>query len=85
MFWTFAAIFGVCEFGERLSATANGINDVYDQFAWYSFPWDVQQNITILIIFAQKPVSLRVVGSVSCGRITFKNVGRTFEIFLQNK
>lgn len=48
MFWTFAAIFGVCEFGERLSATVNGINDVYDQFAWYSFPWDVQQNIRLL-------------------------------------
>lgn len=74
MFWSFAAIFGVYEFGERLSESFDEINDVYDQSTWYAFPCNVQNMLTILLLVAQKPVELRVFGSTSCSRITFKNV-----------
>lgn len=72
--WSFAIIFSVCEFGEGLSGTFGEINYLYDQFAWYLFPNDVQHMLSTLMIFAQRPIELRVFGSVSCERITFKKV-----------
>lgn len=78
MFWGFAGIFGVCEFGERMCGSFDGINDIYHQFAWYLFPWKAQQMVTMLIIVAQEPVELHVFGSISCGRITFKNVSKNY-------
>lgn len=76
MFWSFAGIFGTCEFGQRLSGTFEEINDVYDQFDWYLFPCDVQRILTFLRVVAQNPIELHVIGSVSCGRITLKNVSK---------
>lgn len=74
MFWSFVIIFGVCEFGEKLSGTFEEINDVYDQFAWYSLPYDVQRILSTLVAVAQKPFEIRVFGSILCDRITFKKV-----------
>lgn len=82
--WMFVTIFGICEFGERLSETFNEINEMYDRLDWYRFPCNVQHTLTILMIFAQKPVELYVFGSMTCGRITFKNVGRNF-LFITKK
>lgn len=82
MFWSFAVIFGVCEFGEKLSEAFGGIAYVYDQFTWYLFPYVIQHGLSTLIIFAQKPIELRVFGNISCGRITFKNVWK-FQVIQQ--
>lgn len=76
MLWTFVLIFGICEFGERLCGSFQEINDLCDAFAWYSLPCDVQHILPTLIMMAQKPVELRIFGSISCGRITFKNVSK---------
>lgn len=73
----FVIIYGVYEFGEKLTGTFEEINDAYDRFAWNVFPYDVQTMIPTLIVVAQKPIELRVFGSISCGRITFRNVGGT--------
>lgn len=75
MLLAFAIIFGVCDFGERFSAAFESLNSVYNQFAWHLFPLDVQRMLSILMIVAQKPTKLRAFGSISCGRITFQNVG----------
>lgn len=82
MVWSFIIIFGVCEFGEKLSETFGEISYVYDQFTWYLFPYELQQDLATLIMFAQIPVELRVFGHISCGRITFKNV-RNFEFCIK--
>lgn len=81
LFDSFALVFGVCELGERLSETFEEINGVYDQFAWYLFPSKVQHILTTLLMFAQKPVELRIFGSISCARITFKNVSNFLYLF----
>lgn len=83
MFWSFFVIFGICEFGERLSGTFAEINDVYDQFVWYLFPNRAQHMLPILLIVAERPVEVRVFGSNACGRITFKNVGDCFSFFTE--
>lgn len=57
-----------------MSGTFAEINDVYDQFAWYLIPCKAQHMLMILLIVVEKPVELRVFGSNTCGRITFKNV-----------
>lgn len=74
MLWVLAVVFSVFEFGEQMGGTVDEINDMYEQFHWYLFPKEVQQILTTLIIFAQKPMEIRIIGSITCGRITFKNV-----------
>lgn len=74
MVWSFATIFGVCEFGESLSGSFQEINDTYNQLAWYLFPRHTQHMLTTLIMMAQAPAELNVFGSISCCRITLKNV-----------
>lgn len=73
IFWSFAVIFSICEFGERF----NEIDDIYDQFAWYLLPHDVQHMLSTLIFVAQKSIELRVFGNISCGQITLRNVSKT--------
>lgn len=81
MFWSFASVFGICEFGERLSGTFAEINDVYVQFAdWRLFPYKSRRMLTQVMMVAQKPIELRVFGSISCGRITFKDVNKIFNL-----
>lgn len=75
---SFVIIYGVCEFGEKMTGAFEEINDAYDRFAWTVFPHDVQTLMPILIMAAQKPIELRVFGSISCGRITFRNVSEIF-------
>ena len=84
MFGVFTQMFGVCEFGQQLSGAFEEINDVYDQFVWYKFPCKVQQVLPTLIMIAQQPVELHVFGSISCDRITLKNVSKIF-IFYEKK
>lgn len=74
MFWSFLIIFIVCEFGERLSYTFDEIIDAYEQFRWYLFPRKVQHMQPILLSVAQRPVKVNVFGSISCGRITLRDV-----------
>lgn len=81
MFWAFSTIFGICEFGEKFRKMFGEINDVYDRFAWNSFPYEAQQLLPMLLMFAQRPVQLQVFGSISCDRVTLKNVGKIL-IFL---
>lgn len=81
VFWSFTLIFGVCEFGERLSATFEKINDVFGQSAWYLFPRKAKLMLPTLMIIAQKPLYLHVFGRITCGRITFENVGQVYNFF----
>lgn len=76
MFWAFAVIFGICEFGQRLCGAFDEVNHLYDQTAWYLFPYNVQHALSYLMMVAQKPVELRVFGSISCGRVTLENVSK---------
>lgn len=78
LFWTSVGTFSVCEFGQQLSATFEEINRLYDRLAWYRFPRKTQRMLTTQLMFAQKSVELCVFGTISCSRITFKNVRTAF-------
>lgn len=64
----------MCEVGQRWSDAYLEIIDRIDQFDWYLCPMNVQRMLPILLIVAQQPVKLRMTGSTSTNRDTFKKV-----------
>lgn len=82
LFTTIVGIFGICEFGERISFAFYKINIALDRFKWYRLPKEVQKMLPIIMIAAQEPVQLNIFGSVACNRITFKEVSRFIHSWL---
>lgn len=76
--WTFAFVFVICEFGQKLSDGFNGIDDECGQFDWYLHSMEVQKLLPTLIIVTQKPISLKAFGSISGDRQSFKKVSPLF-------
>lgn len=74
LFCSFVAVFGMCEFGQRVSESFYKINIVLERFKWYLLPMEAQKMLPIIMIVAQEPVTLKIFGSVACNRITFKEV-----------
>lgn len=72
--WSFALIFIICEFGEKVSQAFEEIEYKFGQFDWYLFPSNICKMLPIFISIANKPVSPAVFGSISCCREAFKNV-----------
>lgn len=72
--WSFAIVFGICEFGERLT----GRFDVFDatlwQCNWYSYPIELQRSLPILMANAQQIPFLKSYGNITCTRDSFKMV-----------
>lgn len=76
VFWSFVAIYAVCEFGQKLTNAFDNIEYETGQLRWYFFPIQLHRILPIFMIVSQRPVDLRVIGSISSDRITFKNVSR---------
>lgn len=74
VFWSFTAIFVACECAERLNVAFAEISDKIDTIDWYKYPIGMWRMFLILIVAAQQPSSLCVIGSISCDRQTFKKV-----------
>lgn len=75
MFWSIVAIFTACEFGEQLGGAFFQIDYAIGMLGWYRFPIKLWSSLPIVMVAAQEPIELHAIGSVSCRRITFKNVG----------
>lgn len=73
-FNSFVCVFGICEFGERVSLAFIKINIQLDRIKWYLLPGEAQKMLPTILIVAQQPVELDMFGSISCNRITFKEV-----------
>lgn len=73
-FTAFGLLFFICEIGQRYTSACDGVNDVANQFNWYSFPVKVQQMAPIIILITQQPIAIECFGSVMCLRDTFKKV-----------
>lgn len=74
----FSAAFLFCDVGQRLSNSFEQVIDTINEFDWYLFPTKVQRMLPTLMIVAQQPVEIIVIGSISSNRYTFENV-RTFK------
>lgn len=75
VFWSFAYIFLVCDFGERVSAGFGESYAVLCTFDWYLYPIDIQRMLHIIMISVQSPVVFRSFGNIPCTREQAKKVG----------
>lgn len=74
MTWSFAFVFVVCEFGQRVSNAFIDIDFEAGQLEWYLFSMEVQKILPTLMIVTQKCVGLDVFGNVQADRENFKKV-----------
>lgn len=74
VFWSFVGVFAVCEFGQKMSNSFDKIEYESGQLRWYYFPIRIHQMMPTFIVVAQQPIELLIIESVSCDRITFKQV-----------
>lgn len=76
LFWAFAIVFTLCEFGHRIGNTYEEIDYEIGQFAWYSFPVEMWRMLPTLIFGVQQSVGINAFGIISCSREDFKKVNK---------
>lgn len=74
LFWTFAFLFMICEFGERVSAGFYESYEIICELQWYST--NIQRMLHIVMISVQEPCILRGFGNIPCAREQAKKVKR---------
>lgn len=74
MVYAFGLVFMYAEFGNQISSQFDKIFDGFFEFDWYTFPLEIQQLMSTIIITAQKPMELRALGGTPSSRMTFKAV-----------
>lgn len=72
--WAFVLLFAFCEVGDRIENAHSEINDKINGLKWYSFPSRLWQMIPMIMINSQEKMILKCFGSISSGRIVFKQV-----------
>lgn len=74
MFYAFGILIMVCETGDRNTNAFEPIQGVLEEFDWLSFPLELQRKLPMIWAMAQKPVTLKCFGRISCNRESFKKV-----------
>lgn len=74
IFWSIAIVFSFCEFGERVSKGFEKSCDTIKQLDWYSYPYEMQRLLPMVMLIVNKPVSVRIYGNISGTRGTFREV-----------
>lgn len=74
LWWSLILAFIPNELGERMGSAMSEINDLTEQFDWYSFPIEIQKMLPIILIIVQQPITIKCFGSISCTRETFQAV-----------
>lgn len=74
VFWSFADILLICEFGERVSGRFDEIDKMICRLGWYSFPIEVQRMLPFVMMATHKPVIFRGFSNILLTRETFKQV-----------
>lgn len=72
--WSFGLIFVSSEICQRISSAFDRIDYKLTGLNYYLLPIDVWKILPVIIVNAQEPISIGCFGSISCERITFKNV-----------
>ena len=78
-FWAVALVFVVCELGQRFSNAFNELDRSISQIDWYLYPYKVQRMLPMIMIYAQRPITLKCLGGLECGRETFERVRFNFD------
>lgn len=74
MFWSLAFVLMVCFLGQYVNDAFEEIESEIYQLDWYRFPVGMWPSVSIFLVGIQQTTSLKVYGSTSCDRETFKKV-----------
>lgn len=74
MFWSFAIIFFLCEFGELLSGRFEECYDSFRRNDWHLCTVDTQHMLLVIFNGIQDPITIRSLGNVEYRRDLFKRV-----------
>lgn len=72
--WSFGLIFVCSELCQIISSAFNRIDNKLTGLSWYLLPIELWKILPIVVVNTQEPISIGCFGSISCERITFKNV-----------
>lgn len=72
--YTFGIMFGICEFGQRMTNAFERIDNEFESFDWHLFPLEMQRMLPPILMMAQAPVVLNYFGSMSATREYAKKV-----------
>lgn len=72
--YSFGIVFGLCEFGQRMTNAFEEIEDEIETFDWYFFPYELQRMLPMILMVTQQPVEIECFGSISSLREYFKKV-----------
>lgn len=64
----------ICDIGHRVNGLFDQTIATINQFDWYLIPIKIRRLLPTLLIVAQQPVEIVVIGSISANRNTFKKV-----------
>lgn len=79
MFWSFAIIWSVCEFGERVTQQFDALAQELFQFKWYLYPIEIQRMLLIFMAGVQQSALIRSYGGIPCTRESFGKVQKMLE------
>lgn len=73
----FVYVFILCEIGQRLTDAICAVDHRFGQLKWYLLPIEIQQMLPIILMNAQKPVTMGCFGIFVGDRNQFKQVRST--------
>lgn len=74
IYWSFVQMFIFCNFGENINDHFSRVDDTIYDCDWYTFPKEIQRMLPVVMISAQRPVTLTGFANFSCTRQAFKKV-----------
>lgn len=74
VFWSFAAMFLLCEYGQMVTTRFEKIDELVYQMDWHSFPDEIQRMLPTLINNTQQPIIISGFANVEYTRETFDSV-----------
>lgn len=72
---TLGQLYVACEICQRLSNAFMEIDDGMGQLDWYRFPHEIKKVLPIILVLTQQPFAFECIGSISCNRETYIQVG----------
>lgn len=81
--YAFGFVYIVCELCQQASDGYEEMNDTIDQFDWPSYPIEIQRILPLVMSSAQQSAEFKVFGSITCRRVTFKNVSSIDHFFIK--
>lgn len=73
-FWGAFLVFATCECSERFDSSLSEVTDMIGQLEWYLLPIEAQKMLPILLMYTQKPLTIKFFGNIDCSREQFKKV-----------